>query len=97
MALDLVRPGGTIAAIGVFCDTTFNLNLADVFLRNISLHMNGFANAQPLMWQGLRLMSQGIISPEAYFSHRFALDSVDQAFRVFGDQPEASLKVMIRP
>ncbi|MBJ6958620.1 zinc-binding dehydrogenase, partial [Vibrio cholerae] len=63
MCLDLVRPGGTVAAIGVFCDDKFNLNLADVFLRNITLHMNGFANAQPYMWEALRMMETGVVNP----------------------------------
>lgn len=97
MSLDLVRPGGTIAAIGVFCDSTFNLNLADVFLRNISLHMNGFANAQPFMWEALRLLEREVIKPQEYFSHRFALDNVDQAFATFHEKKDQALKVLIRP
>ena len=76
MALDLVRPGGTIAAIGVFCDQEFNLVLADVFLRDISLHMNGFANVRPFMWEGLRLLERGVIDPGEYFSHEFRLDDI---------------------
>lgn len=96
-ALDLVRPGGTVAAIGVFCDSTFNLNLADVFLRNISLHMNGFASVQPLMWEGLRLMEQGIVRPEEYFSHTFTLDEVDRAFATFHRKDDSAFKVLIRP
>ncbi|ABF08193.1 alcohol dehydrogenase [Burkholderia stabilis] len=97
MCLDLVRPGGTVAAIGVFCDSTFNLNLADVFLRNISLHMNGFANAQPYMWEALRLMERGVINPQEYFSHAFELADVDKAFSVFHQKSDSAMKVLIRP
>jgi alcohol dehydrogenase len=97
MALDLVRPGGVIAAIGVFCDQEFNLVLADVFLRDITLHMNGFANVQPFMWEGLRLMERGVLNPEEYFSHEFKLDNIDQAFKTFFDKSDNAMKMLIRP
>lgn len=97
MSLDLVRAGGTVAALGVFCDNSFNLNLADVFLRNISLHMNGFANVQPHMWEALRLMERGVVRPEAYFSHTFSLDDIDKAFALFHEKADGALKMLIRP
>jgi len=97
MALDIVRPGGTVAAIGVFCDQEFNLVLADVFLRNITLHMNGFANVQPFMWEGLRLMERGVLSPEEYFSHEFKLDEIDDAYETFYTKRDNAMKMLIRP
>ena len=97
MALDLIRPGGTIAAIGVFCDQEFNLVLADVFLRDITLHMNGFANVQPHMWEGLRLMERGVLDPAEYFSHDFSLNDIDQAYRTFHDKSDNAMKMLIRP
>jgi alcohol dehydrogenase len=97
MCLDIVRPGGTVAAIGVFTDGAFNLNLADVFLRDITLHMNGFANVQPYMWEGLRLLERGIVKPDQYFSHTFALADVDQAYATFHTKSDNAMKVLIRP
>jgi alcohol dehydrogenase len=97
MSLDLVRPGGVIAAVGVFCDSSFNLNLADVFLRNISLHMNGFANAAPYMRDAILLLERGVVSPDEYFSHRFALDDIDRAFATFHHKADNAMKVLIRP
>ncbi|AUW60569.1 alcohol dehydrogenase (plasmid) [Sphingobium sp. SCG-1] len=96
-ALALVRPGGTIAAIGVFCDPEFALNTADVFLRDISLHMNGFANVQPAMWEGLRLLERGGLQPEAYFSHEFRLADIGTAFSTFNDKADGAMKMLIRP
>jgi alcohol dehydrogenase len=97
MALDIVRPGGTVAALGVFCDQEFNLVLADVFLRDISLHMNGFANVQPYMWRALRAMEREVIDPQALFSHEFRLDDVDKAFETFFEKKDDVMKVLIRP
>ncbi len=97
MALDLIRPGGVIAALGVFCDNTFNLNLADVFLRDITLHMNGFANVQPYMWESLRMMERGVVNPQEYFSHTFSLSDVDMAFSLFDQKADGAMKMLIRP
>lgn len=95
-ALDLVRPGGTIAALGVFTENWFNLNLADVFLRDISLHMHGFANVQPFMREGLRLIDSGRIKPAELFTHEFALSDIDVAFRTFSEKDDEVVKVLIR-
>lgn len=95
--LDIVRPGGTVAAVGVFTDATFNLNLSDVFLRDITLHMNGFANVQPHMWEALRLMERGVVNPEGYFSHTFSLTDVDKAFATFHGKTGEAMKMLIRP
>lgn len=96
-ALALVRPGGTIAAIGVFCDSDFILNTADVFLRDISFHMNGFANVQPLMWEGLRLLERGGMQPEQYTTHEFALSDIGTAFATFNEKSNGAMKMLIRP
>lgn len=96
-SLDLIRPGGTITAIGVFCDQEFNLVLADVFLRDITSHMNGFANVQPFMWESLRLLERGVVDPDEYFSHDFSVANIDDAYRTFFEKSDNAMKMMIRP
>ncbi|WP_152528079.1 MULTISPECIES: MDR/zinc-dependent alcohol dehydrogenase-like family protein [Sphingomonadales] len=86
---------GTIAAIGVFCHPGFARNTADVFLRDISLHMNGFANVQPAMWEGLRLLERGGLQPEAYFNHEFRLEDIGTAFSTFNDKADGAMKMDI--
>lgn len=97
MCLDIVRPGGTVAAIGVFTDGQFNLNLADVSLRDITLHLNGFANVQPYMWDGLRLLENGVVNPQEYFSHEFGLRDIDKAYATFYNKTDGAMKMLIRP
>lgn len=97
MCLDIVRPGGTVAAVGVFTDGTFNLNLADVFLRDISLHMNGFANVRPFMWEGLRMMERGVIKPQEYFTHKFPLENIGAAYATFHAKSDGAMKMLIKP
>lgn len=97
MSLKLVRPGGTVAAVGVFTSKVFNLDLADVFLRDISLHMNGFANVQPYMWEALRLLDRGVIDARSYFSHEIRLDNIAEAFSKFEQKIDGTNKILIRP
>lgn len=97
IAFDLIRAGGTIAALGVFTDQEFNLVLADVFLRDISLHMDGFANVQPYMKTALKYIQDGVVKPDEYFTHEFKLDDIDKAFKLFNEKEDNSLKVLIKP
>src|SRR5690606_24647607 len=97
LSLDLIRPGGTVAAIGVFTSDQFNLNLADVFLRDLTVHMNGFANVQPYMFEAQRLLLEGVINPRPLFTHRFSLDQVSEAYQVFTDKLDGVMKVLIQP
>lgn len=97
LSIDLIRPGGTIAAIGVFSTNQFNLNLADVFLRDLTVHMNGFANVQPYLYEAQRLLLEGIIDPRPLFTHRYSLDQVNEAYQVFHDKSDGVMKLSIRP
>lgn len=97
LAIDIVRPGGVIAALGVFTDADFTLPLTDSFLRDITLHMHGFANVQPHMWDCLRMLDRGVVNPDEYFTHEFSLTNIDQAFATFADKADGVVKTLIRP
>jgi alcohol dehydrogenase len=66
-------------------------------LRDITLHMNGFANVQPYMWEALRMMERGVINPQEYFSHTFSLSDVAKAFSTFDQKAEGAMKMLILP
>jgi len=70
---------------------------AAVFLRDLSVHMNGFANVQPFMWEVQRMIVEGTVDPTRFFTHHFQLNETDKAFRVFGEKEDGVLKVMIHP
>jgi threonine dehydrogenase-like Zn-dependent dehydrogenase len=64
-AIDFVRPGGTIAAIGVFSTESFNLNLSDV---------------QPFVQGAADLLQSGKIHADDLFTHDFKLRDIDKAY-----------------
>jgi alcohol dehydrogenase len=97
LALQLARPGAIVAALGVFTDASVPLAAADVFLRDLTLHMHGFANVQPEMWRAQELIRKGVVHPGRLFSRRYSLDQVGEAYRAFAERDEGVLKVAIVP
>jgi hypothetical protein len=70
-------------AIGVVADATFNLNLADVFFRHITLHMNDFANVQPSIWEAMRLNERGGSIPRSTLLTRSLSPASIRRYRFF--------------
>lgn len=97
LCLRLVRAGGTVAALGVFTDQHFDLNLLDFFFRDIQLKGAGFASVWPYMWEAQRLMLEGVVDVKPLFTHEFGLEQVGEAYRVFGEKLDNVEKVVIRP
>ncbi|WP_263357880.1 alcohol dehydrogenase catalytic domain-containing protein [Acidicapsa ligni] len=97
ISLDIVRRGGIISAIGVFCDDSFTISPIYFTTRNIDLRTNGTANVRPSITQALTMLKRGIINPKEYFTHEFALSNVDQAYATFYGKKDGVVKVLIRP
>ena len=99
-ALDVVRPGGRIVAVGVNADETipFNLMLAqskEVTLIPIYLGRDAFPEA-------IELLANGLIDSEALISHRFPLDKTEEAMTMASGVSAAgslntAIKVLIEP
>jgi len=96
-AIDLARRGGTVSSIGVFCDVEATVNPMYITSRNIDLLTNGTANVQPFMARALSTIRDGIVKPDEYFTHKFALADVDQAYATFYEKRDNVVKVLIRP
>lgn len=97
LSFSLIRAGGTMAGLGVFTDMAHPVNLLDVFFRDITLHMRGFASVWPEMWNAQRLITEGKITLTEMFTHNFSLDQAGDAYRVFGERLDNVEKVLIRP
>ena len=97
LSLALARPGATIAALGVFTDMEHNINLLDVFFRDLSLHMRGFASVWPQMWEAHRMIKEGRVNLEQMFTHKFTLEQTDKAYQIFGNKADNVQKVLITP
>jgi alcohol dehydrogenase len=93
LAASLVRPGGTIANIGVH-GTPATLHLEDLWSRNVTI-TTGLVDTSstPAL---LSLVRNGMLNPSHFITHHFALGEMTEAYRVFGDAAHTSaLKVVL--
>ena len=93
MCLDMVRPGGTVANVGVH-GAPVELPIQDLWIANIAITM-GLVNTDTLGML-LKLVAQNRLPVEAFVTHRFGLGDVLDAYETFGDAARTkALKVAI--
>ncbi|NBM14443.1 zinc-dependent alcohol dehydrogenase family protein [Streptomyces sp. GC420] len=93
MALDIVRPGGNVANVGVH-GRPVDLPLQDLWIKNINISM-GLVNTNtlPLL---LRLVRDGSLSVDRFATHHFGLDQILDAYDTFADAAKTdALKVIL--
>lgn len=93
MATEIIRPGGTVANIGVH-GKSVELRLQDLWIKDVAI-TTGLVSATttPTL---LKLVAQGKLKPEKFVSHRFKFDSILDAYDTFGRAAETkALKVVI--
>jgi alcohol dehydrogenase len=93
MATELIRPGGTVANVGVHGESV-ELKLQELWIKDVAI-TTGLVSATttPML---LKLVAQGRLAPEKFVSHRFTFDSVMDSYDTFGRAAETkALKVLI--
>src|SRR5215212_7236664 len=94
-AAKLVRPGGTIANIGVH-GVPVELPMHELWIQNVTLTM-GLVDTVSIPTL-LTMVASGRIPAEKMGTHRFTFDRFDEAYDVFGDAAaNSALKVVITP
>jgi alcohol dehydrogenase len=93
LAVELVRPGGRIANIGVH-GAPATLHLEEQWIRDITI-TTGLVDAYstPTL---LRLLASGHVDAGRFITHRFALGQMDEAYSVFARAADTgALKVVL--
>ena len=93
MAIDVVRPGGTVANVGVH-GKPVELHLEDLWIQNITISMGLVnTNTTPML---LKLVAQKKIPAAKLATHRFSLDQILEAYDTFSRAAETkALKVVL--
>jgi alcohol dehydrogenase len=93
MCLDLVRPGGHVANVGVH-GKAVELELQKLWIQNITISM-GLVNTTTLPML-LKLVAQGKLPAADLVTHRFSLGDILSAYETFGNAAQThALKVMM--
>jgi alcohol dehydrogenase len=93
MCLDIVRPGGNIANVGVH-GKPVDLHLESLWIRNIAITMGLVnTNSTPML---LKLVAQQKIPADSFATHHFTFDQFVEAYDTFARAAETkALKVVI--
>ena len=97
-ALRSIRPGGTLSSLGVYSGKlqmpydAFAAGLGDHTIVT-TLCPGGKERMERLM----RMVASGRFDPLPLITHRFSLDDIGEAYRVFSNRLDGVLKVAIRP
>jgi alcohol dehydrogenase len=93
MATVIVRPGGSVANIGVH-GTSVDLALNELWIKNIDISM-GLVNTNTLGML-LKLVAEHKLPVEKFVTHEFSFDQMLEAYDVFGNAAKHdALKVLI--
>ncbi len=93
MAVDLVRPGGHVANIGVH-GKPVELALNDLWIKNIAITM-GLVNTDTARML-LKLVAQHRMPADRFVTHEFGFDQILEAYDVFANAAEHNaLKILI--
>ncbi len=96
LALDLLRPGGTLAAAGVHTEAHLAFSPGEAYDKNLT-YRAGRCPARRLMDQTLALVAGRSLGLGAIVSHRVGLEGVIDAYRLFDERREGCTKVLIDP
>lgn len=97
-ALRAIRPGGTLSSLGVYSGKlqmpydAFAAGLGDHTIVT-TLCPGGKERMERLM----KVVGSGRFDPPPLITHRFSLDDIGEAYRVFSNRLDGVLKVAIRP
>lgn len=96
LAFELVRPGGTIAAVGVHTEERLAFSPGEAYDKNLT-YRAGRCPARPYMQELLEGMRVRRWDLRALFSHRLPLDEGVRGYEVFDRKLEGCTKVVLAP
>ncbi len=96
IGLEAVRKFGTIQMTGVYGSSYNNFPLGNIFERNVQLKM-GQAPVVHLMPMLYKKIEQGEFDPTEIITHRMNLDQAADAYELFHDHQDDSIKFVLKP
>lgn len=95
-AFEMLRPGGTLSAVGVNTDQQFAFDPVEAYDKNITYRI-GRCPARAYMARLVELARPDADLLESIFSHDLPLAQGAEAYRLFAGRREKCTKVLLRP
>lgn len=96
LAVDLLRPGGVLSAVGVHTDSDFGFAPVDAYDRNLTLHV-GRCPARFWMDRLVPLVQERKYDLASVVSHRLSLAQGPRGYEIFDGKTEGCIKVLLEP
>ncbi len=96
LAVDLVRPGGVVGAVGVHTEQGFAFRPGEAYDKNLT-YAAGRCPARRYVERLLWGLSERRWDPTPIISHRLPLAAGQDAYRMFAERREGCTKVVFRP
>lgn len=95
LAVDLVRPGGVVASVGVHTEEHFAFGPVEAYDKNLT-YRSGRCPARNQMERLLPLVSEGRYPLSKVISHRLALEDGPRGYELFDRKQEGCTKVVLK-
>lgn len=96
LAVDLVRPGGSIAAIGVHTEETFAFAPGEAYDKNLT-YSAGRCPVRRYTERLLEIVASGRYDLGTIVSHRLPLSEGVEGYRMFAERRDGCTKVVLSP
>ena len=96
LAVDLVRPGGVVASVGVHTEEQFAFSPVEAYDKNLT-YRSGRCPARHYMDRLLPLVRQGRYPLSSVISHRLPLEDGPRGYALFDQKQDGCTKVVLKP
>jgi threonine dehydrogenase-like Zn-dependent dehydrogenase len=96
LAVDLVRPGGVVASVGVHTEEQFAFSPVEAYDKNLT-YRSGRCPARHYMERLLPLVREGRYPLGSVISHRLALEDGPEGYARFDARRDGCTKVVLTP
>jgi threonine dehydrogenase-like Zn-dependent dehydrogenase len=96
LALELIRPGGVLASVGVHTSEHFAFSPAEAYDRNLTFR-TGRCPARHYMERLLPVILGCELPLASVITHRLALDDGPEGYRTFDRKLDGCIKVALLP
>jgi threonine dehydrogenase-like Zn-dependent dehydrogenase len=95
-AINSVRKGGTLSIVGVYGPTASMVPIGNVVNKGITIRANQ-ASVKRLLPRLVEHVRSGAINPKALITHRFPLEEISEAYRIFSTKLDGCIKPVLIP
>ena len=97
LALELVRPWGTLVTMGLHMDLDFPVPLRDFSFRHLTWRASPLPPVKNYIRRLIELIEEGRLDPSPIASHVLPLAEAPRAYQMMAEREDGALKVLLKP